>query len=120
VLKRSLAKLSAAGARVMLGPDTGLEDNFFGYAEQKELQLMVEAGMTPAQVIIAATSAPAQYLGLNDRGILAAGRRADFLVLDANPLEDIRNTRRIATMYLAGNEVDREALKTSLKANAKN
>ncbi|HEY7299737.1 MAG TPA: amidohydrolase family protein [Xanthobacteraceae bacterium] len=119
VLKRSLAKLSAAGARVMLGPDTGLEDNFFGYAEQKELQLMVEAGMKPAQVIVAATSAPAQYLGLTDRGILAAGKRADFLVLDANPLEDIGNTRRIARMYLAGNEVDREAIKASLMASAK-
>jgi imidazolonepropionase-like amidohydrolase len=81
---------------------------------------MVASGMTPAQVIVAATSRPAQYLGLSDRGILAAGKRADFLVLDANPLEDIRNARRIAMMYLAGNEVDRRALKASLTANAKN
>jgi imidazolonepropionase-like amidohydrolase len=120
ILKRSVAKLSAAGARIVLGCDTGLEDNFFGYAEQKELELMNEAGMSPAQVIVAATSRAAEYLSLLDRGTLAPGKRADFLVLDANPLDDIRNTRRIARMYLAGEEVDRGALKASLMSNAKN
>ena len=114
ILKRSVAKLGAAGARVVLGCDTGLEDHFFGYAEQKELELMVDAGMTPSQVIVAATSRAAEYLGLADRGTLAAGKRADLLVLDANPLDDIRNTRRIAKMYLAGVEVDRAALKASI------
>ena len=109
----------AAGARIVLGCDTGLEDNFFGYAEQKELELMNQAGMTPSEVIVAATSRAAEYLGLIDRGTLAPGERADFLVLDANPLDDIRNTRRIARMYLAGDEVDRGALKTSLMSNAK-
>jgi len=120
ILKRSVAKLGAAGALVILGSDTGLEDHFFGYAEQKELELMVTAGMTPAQVIVAATSRAASYLGLADRGLLAAGKRADFLVLDANPLDDIRNTRRIAGMYLAGAEVDRAALKASLLKGARN
>jgi imidazolonepropionase-like amidohydrolase len=115
-----VAKLSAAGARIVLGCDTGLEDNFFGYAEQKELELMNQAGMSPAQVIVAATSRAAEYLSLPDRGTLAPGKRADFLVLDANPLDDIRNTRRIARMYLAGEEVDRAALKASLTRNAKN
>ena len=113
-LQRSVAKLSAAGANIILGCDTGLEDHFFGYAEQKELELMVGAGMTPMQVIVAATSRAAEYLRLADRGTLAVGKRADFLVLDGNPLDDIRNTRRIATMYLAGTEVDRPALKASL------
>jgi imidazolonepropionase-like amidohydrolase len=105
---------------VILGSDTGLEDHFFGYAEQKELELMVQAGMTPSQVIVAATSRAAEYLGLTDRGLLAPGRRADLLVLDGNPLEDIRNTRRIAKLYLAGAEVDRAALKASLLKNARN
>jgi imidazolonepropionase-like amidohydrolase len=81
---------------------------------------MNQAGMTPSQVIVAATSRAAEYLGLTDRGTLAPGKRADFLVLDANPLDDIRNTRRIARMYLAGEEVDRAALKASLTNNAKN
>ena len=114
ILQKSVAKLSAAGARIILGSDTGLEDHPFGFAEQKELQMMAEAGMTPAQVIVAATSRSAAFLGVVDRGVIAPGKRADLLVLDANPLDDIRNTRRIAGMYLAGKEVDRPALKASL------
>jgi imidazolonepropionase-like amidohydrolase len=113
-MQRSVAKLSAAGARIILGCDTGLEDHFFGYAEQKELEFMVAAGMTPSQVIVAATSRAAEYLGLKDTGALAPGKRADLLVLDANPLDQIRNTRRISKIYLAGVEVDRGALKASL------
>jgi len=120
ILKRSVAKLGAAGALVILGSDTGLEDHFFGYAEQKEIELMVQAGMTPSQVIVAATSRAAEYLGLTDRGLLAPGKRADLLVLDGNPLDDIRNTRRIAKLYLAGTEVDRAALKASLMRAARN
>jgi imidazolonepropionase-like amidohydrolase len=114
ILQKSVAKLAAAGARIILGSDTGLEDHPFGFAEQKELQMMAEAGMTPAQVIVAATSRSAEFLGLTDRGAIAPGKRADLLVLDANPLDDIRNTRRIAGMYIAGKEVDRAALKASL------
>ena len=120
ILKRSVAKLGAAGARIILGSDTGLEDHFFGYAEQKELELMVQAGMTPSQVIVAATSRAAEFIGLADRGLLAPGKRADLLVLDGNPLDDIRNTRRIAKIYLAGAEVDRAALKASLTKAARN
>jgi imidazolonepropionase-like amidohydrolase len=118
ILQRSLARLNATGVRIILGSDTGLEDHFFGWAEQKELELMVEAGMTPAQVIVAATGRAAEFVGLADRGTLAAGKRADLLVLDANPLDDIRNTRRIAKFYLAGAEVDRAALKAALTASA--
>jgi imidazolonepropionase-like amidohydrolase len=120
ILKRSVAKLGAAGAHVILGSDTGLEDHVFGYAEQKEIELMVQAGMTPSQVIVAATSRAAEYLGLSDRGLLAPGKRADLLVLDGNPLDDIRSTRRIAKLYLAGAEVDRAALKASLMKAARN
>jgi imidazolonepropionase-like amidohydrolase len=81
---------------------------------------MVAAGMTPSQVIVAATSRAAEFLGLPDRGTLAPGKRADFLVLDADPLDDIVNTRRIAQMYLAGRAVDRAALKASLLRGARN
>jgi imidazolonepropionase-like amidohydrolase len=118
ILEHSLAKLSAAGVPIILGCDTGLEDHFFGYAEQKELELMVKAGMTPAQVIVAATSREAEFLGLADVGSIVPGKRADLLVLDANPLDDIRNTRRIAKMYLADVEVDRAAIKASLMGGA--
>ena len=95
-------------------------DQDFGHAEQKELELMAAAGMTPSQVIVAATSRAAEFLGLADAGTLAPGKRADFLVLDANPLDDIVNTRRIAKMYVAGAEVDRAALKASLMPGARN
>jgi imidazolonepropionase-like amidohydrolase len=120
ILERSIAKLSAAGASIVLGSDTGLEDQTFGWTEQKELELMVAAGMTPSQVIVAATSRAAELVGLSDRGTLAPGKRADLLVLDANPLDDIRNTRRIAKLYLAGGEVDRRALKASLARPTRN
>jgi imidazolonepropionase-like amidohydrolase len=72
---------------------------------------MVAAGMTPAQVIVAATHNSAELLRLDDMGLLGVGRSADFIVLEANPLDDITNTRRIVSVYLRGETVDREALR---------
>ncbi len=114
ILERSLAKLNAAGARIILGADTGLQDHFFGLAAQRELEAMVRAGMTPAGGIVAATSRGAEYLRLDTMGSLAPGKSADFLVLDANPLDDITNTRRIAAVYVKGAELDRAALRAGL------
>lgn len=110
ILQRSLAKLSKAGAKLILGADTGLEDHVFGLAEQLELQAMVEAGMTPAQGIVAATGRAAEFLHIDDTGTLKAGKRADFLVLDANPLDDIATTRRISRLFINGVEIDRASL----------
>ena len=115
ILERSVVKLAAAGAKVVLGADTGLEDHFFGLAEQLELQAMVDAGMTPAQGLMAATSRAAQYLHLDDRGSLVPGKRADLLVLDASPLDDIVNTRRISRTFINGGEIDRAALRAQIK-----
>ncbi|HUQ52622.1 MAG TPA: amidohydrolase family protein, partial [Gammaproteobacteria bacterium] len=109
------AKLDAAGAKLVLGADTGVEDHLFGLAEHLELEAMVDAGMTPAAALVAATSRAAEYLHLADRGSLAAGKRADLLVLDASPLDDIANTRRIARVYIGGVEVDRAALRAQLE-----
>jgi imidazolonepropionase-like amidohydrolase len=111
---RNTTRLKDAGARIILGSDTGLPDHLFGYAEQRELELMHSAGMTTMEVIVAATSRGAEYLQLTDTGTLVAGKRADFLVLDANPLDDIRNTRRIARTFIKGVEIDHAALKASL------
>jgi imidazolonepropionase-like amidohydrolase len=114
ILQRSLAALSKARARIILGSDTGLEDHLFGYAEQRELAEMVGAGMTPADVIVAATSRPAEYLGLRDMGSLAPGKRADFLVLFGNPLGDIHQTRSIEAVYFDGHPLDRASLRSRL------
>ena len=115
ILQHSLAKLARANAKIILGCDTGLEDHLFGVSEQHELESMVNAGMTPAQVIVSATSRAAQYLKLDRMGVLAAGKEADFLVLDGNPLDNITNTERISRIYIKGVEVDRAALAAGLR-----
>src|SRR5262245_44424758 len=94
---RNLARLNAAGARITLGTDGNRP-----WGAHDEMEDMVVAGMTPAQVLVAATRNSAEFLRLNDMGTLAAGKSADFLVLDANPLDDIKNTRRISQVYLRG------------------
>jgi hypothetical protein len=111
-LRESFGHLLAAGVDVVLGTDAGaVPDHFFGYTGHKELEIFVRLGMTPAQALVAATSRPAARLDLDDLGTLAPGKSADFVVLDANPLDDIRNTRTISRVYLRGNEVDRAALR---------
>ncbi len=115
ILRRSLAKLAKANAKIILGSDTGLEDHPFGMSEQHELESMAKAGMTPMQVIVASTSRPAEYLKLDKMGVLASGKEADFLVLDANPLDNITNTQRISRIYIKGVEVDRAAIARTLR-----
>src|SRR5262249_50959216 len=115
ILQHSLAKLAKANAKIILGSDTGLEDHPFGMSEQHELESMANAGMTPMQVIVAATSRPAEYLKLDKMGMLAAGKEADFLVLDANPLDNITNTQKISRIYVKGTEVDRRAISRGLR-----
>ena len=115
ILEQSMAKLGKAGAKVVLGADTGLEDHLFGMAEQLELQAMVDAGLTPMQGIVAATSRSAQFLRLAKKGVLRRGLDADFIVLDANPLDDITNTRRISRMVINGLEIDRAQLAARIR-----
>jgi imidazolonepropionase-like amidohydrolase len=79
----------------------------YAFTPHRELRLMAAAGMSPSQVIAAATSTTAEFLHLTDRGVLRPGRRADFLVLDANPLDDITNTRKISAVYQRGSKVNR-------------
>jgi imidazolonepropionase-like amidohydrolase len=99
---RNLAKLSAAGVHIVLGTDGNTP-----WAPHVEMADMVAAGMTPAQVIVASTKNAAEFLRMTDAGTLDPGKSADFLVLDANPLDDITNTRRISAVYLRGAAVDR-------------
>ena len=111
ILRRSVAKLAKANAKLMLGSDTGIQDQPFGVSEHSELEAMVEAGATPMQALVAGTSVPAGYMGQRDIGTLAgAGKTASFVVLDANPLDDITNTRRIADVYMDGRRIDCQAM----------
>lgn len=107
-----IARLNAAGARIAVGTDGGGQtgDQFIGWTVHTEMENMVAAGMTPAQVLIAATRTGAAVLGLDDLGTIAPGKSADVVVLDANPLDDITYTRRIAQVYLRGVAVDRAGL----------
>jgi imidazolonepropionase-like amidohydrolase len=105
--KRNLKRLADAGVNIGFGTDTGPPGRFSGYFEHLEMQLMVESGLTPMQVITAATKRAAEFLGVSqDLGTLEAGRWADLIVLDKNPLENIRNTRSLTEVWIAGNRAN--------------
>lgn len=106
---RNLVRLHEAGVTIAFGTDGGSP-----WAVHQELEDMVQAGMDPADVIVAATKNSAELLRLDDLGELRAGASADFIVLDANPLEDIRNTRSIDSVVLRGSSVDRDAISRRL------
>ena len=99
---RNLAKISAAGVKIVLGTDGNRP-----WGPHEEAADMVAAGMTPAQVITAATKNAAEFLKMADTGTLEVGKNADFIVLDANPLDNITNTRKINQVILRGAAVDR-------------
>jgi imidazolonepropionase-like amidohydrolase len=101
---RNLAKMNAAGVRIVVGTDGNTP-----YAPHVEMADMVAAGMTPMQVIVAATRNGAQFLKMTDAGTIEANKSADFLVLDANPLDDITNTRKLSSVYLRGASVERSS-----------
>jgi imidazolonepropionase-like amidohydrolase len=105
VASRNLKTLSEAGIPIAFGTDTGPPARFQGYFEHRELQLMVEAGLTPAQTLVAATSGAAKAMGLSAVGTLEPKAWADFLVLRSDPLADIRNTRTLESVWIAGNRV---------------
>jgi imidazolonepropionase-like amidohydrolase len=104
--QQNLKRLFDAGVNVGFGTDSGaLPGRIPGFAEHRELELMVQAGLTPMQAITAATGENAKLLHATDRGTVAAGKRADLLILDADPLVDIRNTRKIFAVSHGGRSV---------------
>lgn len=110
VAMRNLKRLSEQGVRIAFGTDSGPPARFQGYFEHMELELMARAGLTPTQILLSATGDAARCAHLADQvGGLTTGRWADFIVLDADPLTDILNTRTINSVWIAGNRVERKA-----------
>jgi hypothetical protein len=105
---RNLKRAFDAGIPVAMGTDTGPAYRFQGYFEHLELEQMVKSGLTPMQAIVSATSTASRAMNAADQiGTLEYRKWADFLVLDANPLDDIANTRKLASVWIAGNQVPR-------------
>jgi len=101
--KKNLKTLFDAGVIIAFGTDSGIPTRFPGFFEHRELQLMVEAGLTPMQAIVAATRTNAEILrGEKEFGTVQPGRQADLLVLDASPLDDIHNTEKLSAVWQAG------------------
>jgi imidazolonepropionase-like amidohydrolase len=116
VMERSMATLMAAGVTMVLGTDDGaVRDHVYAFTAHRELTLLAHAGMPPARVLDVATRATAEFLRLTDLGTLAAGKRADFIVLTANPLDDVANTQRIDAVYARGVALDRAVLRSAWK-----
>ena len=110
-LSNNVKQMIASGARLVLGTDAGIDARHaFGWADHHEIARWVDLGVAPAEAIIAATSRPAELLGLTDLGTLATGKAASFIVLNANPLDNIRNMRQIDSVYLNGDKLNREGM----------
>jgi len=116
---RSIGRLKAMGAKFVVGTDTGGVNGgqYFGFGTHIELEMFVtKGGLTPMDAIVAGTRYAAEALRLDRLGTIAADKSADFIVLDANPLDNIANTRKINTVYLRGQAVPRAALKARWQA----
>ncbi len=98
--------LAEAGAGLAFGTDSGPPGRFQGFFEHLELELLAEAGLAPQTILAMATSGAADCLGLPDMGDLAVGRWADFVVLTGNPLDDIRASRTIESVWIGGRRVE--------------
>jgi imidazolonepropionase-like amidohydrolase len=102
---RNLARLNDEGMTIAVGSDGNKP-----WAPHIEMEDMVAAGMTAAQVLVSATRNAAVLMELDDMGTIEVAKSADFIVLEANPLDDITNTRQISSVYLRGEEVDRAGI----------
>ncbi|HEU0185396.1 MAG TPA: amidohydrolase family protein [Blastocatellia bacterium] len=110
VAMRNLKKAADAGLLVAMGTDSGAFANRFeGYFEHLEMEMMAEAGLTPAQILRSATGDAARAMRVEGIGAITKGAWADFVVLERDPLKDVRNTRSVASVWIAGNQVEGKA-----------
>ncbi len=115
-LKYNFPRYIASGARIVLSTDSGLSaKHSFGFGDHHEIATYSRLGLSAADIVVAATSRPTEVLRIKDTGTLAKNKRADFIVLNANPLDNIRNLREIDSVYLFGQKLDRAALQAKFK-----
>ena len=118
--RKLVAAFVHAGVPVVAGTDSLAPGVIAGFSLHDELQALVQAGMSCEQALAAATRLPAEWLGVaSDRGTVQAGKRADLLLLDADPLADIANTRRISAVIANGRHLPARELERMLEALAK-
>ena len=110
-MEKTLGVLFRASVRLVFSADTGVFAQVPGFAEHHELEALVAAGLPPLATLQIATQRSSELLGLTDRGTLEAGKRADFVILNADPLQDITNTRKIEAVYFGGRRIDRDRLR---------
>jgi imidazolonepropionase-like amidohydrolase len=109
-IQANLKKVFESGVAVGVGPDTGVMGAFPGISVHREMELMVQAGLPPADVLVAATKTAAEYLGQNSLGTIQEGKSADLIMVNGNPLADIKHTRNIELVMKEGWVLDREKL----------
>ena len=114
---KNLKKMADGGVRIVLGTNSGSPDTYPGYFEVREMISMVEAGMQPMDVIKAASSVPAAFLGDNDHGVIAVGKVADFLAMPNSPLDKMTNIKDVGSLYLKGAEVERSSMIQNITIN---
>ncbi len=105
VAMANVKALHDGGVRIAMGTDTGPPARFQGYFEHMEMQMMVDAGLSPIEAIRASTGVAADCMGMGDIGTLEPGNWGDLIVLSANPAEDIANSKTIESVWIAGNRV---------------
>ena len=109
-----------AGVPMVTGTDAGTSGVVWGFSLHDELELLVEAGLTPEEALVSATRLPANWLGIEDKiGTVEVGKFADLVLLDANPLDSIQNSRKISGVFLNGKWVEKEKMNTMLADLAK-
>jgi imidazolonepropionase-like amidohydrolase len=117
IRNRLVKAIADSGGRILAGSDTPEWFHVYGFGLHRELAALVEAGLTPYQALTAATRAPAEFFGAaSEWGTIAPGKRADLVLLSANPLEDIRNTTRIEGVSIGGRWLERPELDTLIES----
>ncbi|QXU42136.1 amidohydrolase family protein [Pedobacter sp. D749] len=116
---RLVKAFKEAGVPIVAGTDAGNPGVVWGFSLHDEIELLVKAGLSPEEALVSATRLPAIWLGIEDKiGTVEVGKYADLVLLDANPLEDIRNTRKIAGVFLNGKWIDKKIMDSMLSAVA--